>query len=124
MRQERVHTLRSEWGAVMLFVRLFVGDGVNEGRQLALAPGVIKLQTCVALCLFSLSISLFPPPCVASENVLIHQMFQCKLTQTGSLVPHHQRMKLRGPKGTLLNKSNTQNPARDAKKYVELNKVL
>jgi len=62
MRQERVHTLRSEWGAVMLFVRLFVGDGVNEGRQLALAPGVIKLQTCVALCLFSLSISLFPPP--------------------------------------------------------------
>lgn len=114
--------MRSEWAAVMLFVRLFVGDGVNEGRQLALAPGVIKLQTCVALCLFSLSISL--PPCAASENVLIHQMFQCKLTQTGSLVPHHQRMKLRGPKGTLLNKNTTLNPARDAKKYVELNKVL
>ncbi|KAL0183870.1 hypothetical protein M9458_019566, partial [Cirrhinus mrigala] len=56
------------------------------------------------------------------ENVLIHQMFQCKLTQTGSLVPHHQRMKLRGPKGTLLSKSTTLNPARDAKKYVELNK--
>lgn len=61
MRQERVHTLGFEWGAVMLFVRVFVGDGVNEGRQLALAPGVIKLRTCVALCLFSLSISLFPP---------------------------------------------------------------
>uniref|UniRef100_A0A8C1UXT3 Myosin XVI n=1 Tax=Cyprinus carpio TaxID=7962 RepID=A0A8C1UXT3_CYPCA len=59
-----------------------------------------------------------------SENVLIHQMFQCKLTQTGSLVPHHQRLKLHGPKGTLLNKSNTLNPARDAKKYVELNKLL
>uniref|UniRef100_A0A9J7XDI1 Myosin XVI n=1 Tax=Cyprinus carpio carpio TaxID=630221 RepID=A0A9J7XDI1_CYPCA len=59
-----------------------------------------------------------------SENVLIHQMFQCKLTQTGSLVPHHQRLKLRGPKGTLLNKSTTLNPARDAKKYVELNKLL
>uniref|UniRef100_A0A8C2JP93 Myosin XVI n=1 Tax=Cyprinus carpio TaxID=7962 RepID=A0A8C2JP93_CYPCA len=59
----------------------------------------------------------------SSENVLIHQMFQCKLTQTGSLVPHHQRLKLHGPKGTLLNKSNTLNSARDAKKYVELNKV-
>ncbi|XP_073768567.1 unconventional myosin-XVI isoform X10 [Danio rerio] len=59
-----------------------------------------------------------------SENVLIHQMFQCKLTQTGSLVPQHQRMKLRGPKGTLINKSTTLNPARDAKKYVELNKLL
>uniref|UniRef100_A0A8C2Q127 Myosin XVI n=1 Tax=Cyprinus carpio TaxID=7962 RepID=A0A8C2Q127_CYPCA len=59
-----------------------------------------------------------------SENVLIHQMFQCKLTQTGSLVPHHQRLKLHGPKGTLLNKSNTLNSARDAKKYVELNKLL
>uniref|UniRef100_A0A8C2J6C9 Myosin XVI n=1 Tax=Cyprinus carpio TaxID=7962 RepID=A0A8C2J6C9_CYPCA len=59
-----------------------------------------------------------------SENVLIHQMFQCKLTQTGSLVPHHQRLRLRGPKGTVLNKSTTLNPARDAKKYVELNKLL
>lgn len=48
-------------GAVMLFVRVSVGDGVNEGRQLALAPDVIKLRTCVALCLFSVSIFFLPP---------------------------------------------------------------
>ncbi|XP_051565407.1 unconventional myosin-XVI-like isoform X1 [Myxocyprinus asiaticus] len=60
----------------------------------------------------------------SSENVLIHQMFQCKLSQTGSLVPQHQRMRLRGPKGTMLNKSTTLTPARDAKKYVELNKQI
>uniref|UniRef100_A0A671SNI0 Unconventional myosin-XVI-like n=1 Tax=Sinocyclocheilus anshuiensis TaxID=1608454 RepID=A0A671SNI0_9TELE len=71
-----------------------------------------------------LFVRIFFPKTSSSENVLIHQMFQCKLTQTGSLVPHHQRLKLRGPKGTLLNKSTTLNPARDAKKYVELNKLL
>ncbi|XP_057192130.1 unconventional myosin-XVI isoform X1 [Triplophysa rosa] len=60
----------------------------------------------------------------SSESVLVHQMFQCKLTQTGSLVPQHQRLRLRGPKGTILNKSATLTPARDAKKYVELNKLL
>ncbi|XP_051567236.1 unconventional myosin-XVI-like [Myxocyprinus asiaticus] len=60
----------------------------------------------------------------SSENVLIHQMFQCKLTQTGSLVPQHQRLRLCGPKGTMLNKSTMLTPARDAKKYVELNKLL
>lgn len=66
---------------------------------------------------------LFLSPRAASENVLVHQMFQCKLTQTGSLVPQHQRLRIRGPKGTMLNKSATLTPARDAKKYVELNKV-
>lgn len=66
---------------------------------------------------------LFLSPRAASESVLVHQMFQCKLTQTGSLVPQHQRLRLRGPKGTMLNKSAMLTPARDAKKYVELNKV-
>uniref|UniRef100_A0A8B9GP55 Myosin XVI n=1 Tax=Astyanax mexicanus TaxID=7994 RepID=A0A8B9GP55_ASTMX len=62
---------------------------------------------------------------VTSENVLIHQMFQCKLTQTGSLVPPLQRLQQRGPKGALLlQRMSSPSPARDSKKYLELSKLL
>uniref|UniRef100_A0A8C7FKW4 Myosin XVI n=1 Tax=Oncorhynchus kisutch TaxID=8019 RepID=A0A8C7FKW4_ONCKI len=37
-----------------------------------------------------------------SESVLVQQLFQSKLTQTGSLVPGQARMALRGPKAALL----------------------
>lgn len=48
-----------------------------------------------------------PPPCAlylaASESVLLQQLFQAKLTQTGSLVQTAQgRAGLRGPKAALL----------------------
>ncbi|TRY88262.1 hypothetical protein DNTS_022641, partial [Danionella cerebrum] len=60
-----------------------------------------------------------------SENVLINQLFQSKLTQTGSLIPQLQRMKLFGTKGTLLKRSSAAlSPATDAKKHVELNKCV
>ena len=56
------------------------------------------------------TIIFFPPSlCVcalcpaASESVLLQQLFQSKLTQTGSLVPAAQgRAGLRGPKAALL----------------------
>ncbi|XP_072542195.1 unconventional myosin-XVI isoform X3 [Salminus brasiliensis] len=61
----------------------------------------------------------------SSENVLIHQMFQCKLTQTGSLVPPLQRLQQRGPKGALLlHRMSSPSPVRDTKKYLELSKLL
>ncbi|XP_053732780.1 unconventional myosin-XVI isoform X1 [Synchiropus splendidus] len=38
----------------------------------------------------------------SSENVLLQQLFQSKLTQTGSLVPAQAGVRLRGPKAALL----------------------
>ncbi|XP_028846697.1 unconventional myosin-XVI isoform X2 [Denticeps clupeoides] len=65
----------------------------------------------------------------SSENVLIRQLFQSKLTQTGSLMPpvHHQ-LKLDGAKASLhLQKgpSPSSSTARQGlKKYLELSKLL
>lgn len=51
----------------------------------------------------SLSLSVFVLCPAASESVLLQQLFQSKLTQTGSLVPAAQgRIGLRGPKAALL----------------------
>ncbi|XP_066542846.1 unconventional myosin-XVI isoform X1 [Hoplias malabaricus] len=61
----------------------------------------------------------------SSENVLIRQMFQYKLTQTGSLVPPLQQLQLRGPKSALLlHRMNSPSPSRDTWKYLELSKLL
>ncbi|XP_033867625.3 unconventional myosin-XVI-like isoform X1 [Acipenser ruthenus] len=60
-----------------------------------------------------------------SENVVIHQMFQSKLTQTGSLVPPYHRLKLRGPKAALLIQKMTSAAApKEPKKYLDLSKLL
>lgn len=60
----------------------------------------------------------------ASENVLVHQMFQCKLTQTGSLVPSNQSLHLRRSKGTLLlHMPSSASTRKDGQKYLELKKV-
>ncbi|XP_035266234.1 unconventional myosin-XVI isoform X2 [Anguilla anguilla] len=61
----------------------------------------------------------------SSENVVIHQVFQAKLTQTGSLVPPHHRLKLRGPKAALLlQKMTSPGPAREPKKHLDASKLL
>ncbi|XP_077583589.1 unconventional myosin-XVI isoform X1 [Stigmatopora nigra] len=59
----------------------------------------------------------------SSESVLLRQLFQAKLTQTGSLVPvAPSRMGLRGPKGALM--LNRMPPPQTHRGYHELNKVL
>ncbi|KAK3568352.1 hypothetical protein QTP86_004947 [Hemibagrus guttatus] len=61
----------------------------------------------------------------SSENVLVHQMFQCKLTQTGSLVPPNQRLQLRRSKGALLlHMPSSASTPKDAHKYLELKKLM
>ncbi|XP_066562262.1 unconventional myosin-XVI isoform X2 [Amia ocellicauda] len=61
----------------------------------------------------------------SSENVFIHQLFQSKLTQTGSLVPPYHRLKLRGPKSALLiQKMTSPSTAREPKKYLDLSKLM
>lgn len=63
---------------------------------------------------------LFP----ASENVVINQLFQSKLTQTGSLVPPYHSLKIKGSKAALLSKKTSVTCASgEAKKYIELSKV-
>ncbi|XP_078400963.1 unconventional myosin-XVI [Cetorhinus maximus] len=57
-----------------------------------------------------------------SENVVIHQFFQAKLTQTGSLIPLHHHLSLRGPKAVMLSQnicstSRTKGP----KKFLDIN---
>uniref|UniRef100_A0A8B9GMU0 Myosin XVI n=1 Tax=Astyanax mexicanus TaxID=7994 RepID=A0A8B9GMU0_ASTMX len=104
---------RFEWAAVLL------SECVYECIR----------SPCVYFLFFSLHPSLFSLSSLslraASENVLIHQMFQCKLTQTGSLVPPLQRLQQRGPKGALLlQRMSSPSPARDSKKYLELSKLL
>ncbi|XP_046701110.1 unconventional myosin-XVI isoform X2 [Silurus meridionalis] len=61
----------------------------------------------------------------SSENVLVHQMFQCKLTRTGSLVPPNQRLQLRRSKGALvLHMPSAASTPGDAQKYLELKKLM
>ncbi|CAM4400283.1 unnamed protein product [Caretta caretta] len=60
-----------------------------------------------------------------SENIVINQLFQSKLTQTGSLVPPYHSLKIRGSKAALLNKKTSVTYTRgEAKKYMELSKLL
>uniref|UniRef100_G1NPS6 Myosin XVI n=1 Tax=Meleagris gallopavo TaxID=9103 RepID=G1NPS6_MELGA len=60
-----------------------------------------------------------------SENVVINQLFQSKLTQTGSLVPPYHSLKFKGCKAALLNKKTSVACAGgETKKYVELSKLL
>ncbi|KAL4656976.1 unconventional myosin-XVI isoform X1 [Arapaima gigas] len=61
----------------------------------------------------------------SSENVVIRQVFQSKLTHTGSLVTAQQRLKVLGAKGTLvLQRLTSPSPMRDPKKHLEVSKVL
>uniref|UniRef100_A0A8B9GQR9 Myosin XVI n=1 Tax=Astyanax mexicanus TaxID=7994 RepID=A0A8B9GQR9_ASTMX len=110
------------------------GIAMETLRSPANQPAVLDFfyqirSPCVYFLFFSLHPSLFSLSSLslraASENVLIHQMFQCKLTQTGSLVPPLQRLQQRGPKGALLlQRMSSPSPARDSKKYLELSKLL
>ncbi|XP_416950.4 unconventional myosin-XVI isoform X1 [Gallus gallus] len=60
-----------------------------------------------------------------SENVVINQLFQSKLTQTGSLVPPYHSLKSKGCKAAMLNKKTSVACASgETKKYVELSKLL
>ncbi|KAG9492232.1 hypothetical protein GDO78_000641 [Eleutherodactylus coqui] len=59
-----------------------------------------------------------------SENVVINQMFQSKLTQTGSLVPPYPPFKLRGPKAALLFKKTTTASNGETKRILELSKLI
>uniref|UniRef100_A0A8C4WAC3 Myosin XVI n=1 Tax=Gopherus evgoodei TaxID=1825980 RepID=A0A8C4WAC3_9SAUR len=60
-----------------------------------------------------------------SENIVISQLFQSKLTQTGSLVPPYHSLQIRGSKAALLNKKASVAYTRgEAKKYMELSKLL
>ncbi|KYO41301.1 unconventional myosin-XVI isoform D [Alligator mississippiensis] len=60
-----------------------------------------------------------------SENVVINQLFQSKLTQTGSLVPPYHSLKIRGSKAALLSKKpSITYTSGEAKKYTELSKLL
>ncbi|XP_071197181.1 unconventional myosin-XVI-like isoform X2 [Salvelinus alpinus] len=65
----------------------------------------------------------------SSESVLVQQLFQSKLTQTGSLVPGQAKMALRGPKAALLlnrmSFPSTLTPAgREPRRYLDLTKLL
>ncbi|XP_053311241.1 unconventional myosin-XVI [Spea bombifrons] len=59
-----------------------------------------------------------------SENLVISQMFQSKLTQTGSLIPPYPPFRLRGPKAALLFKKTSSTPNGETKKILELSKLL
>ncbi|XP_040440450.1 unconventional myosin-XVI isoform X1 [Falco naumanni] len=60
-----------------------------------------------------------------SENVVVNQLFQSKLTQTGSLVPPYHSLKIKGCKASFLSKkSSVACASGEAKKCVELSKLL
>ncbi|XP_073412917.1 unconventional myosin-XVI isoform X1 [Dendrobates tinctorius] len=59
-----------------------------------------------------------------SENVVVNQMFQSKLTQTGSLVPPYPPLKLRGPKAALLLKKTSTTSNVETKRILELSKLI
>ncbi|XP_051782257.1 unconventional myosin-XVI isoform X2 [Erpetoichthys calabaricus] len=60
-----------------------------------------------------------------SENVIVHQLFQSKLTQTGSLIPPYNRLKLQGAKAALLvQRMTSASIAKEPKKYTDLTKLL
>ncbi|OCT92557.1 hypothetical protein XELAEV_18015613mg [Xenopus laevis] len=58
-----------------------------------------------------------------SENLVINQIFQSKLTQTGSLIPPYLPLKLRGPKAALLLTKNSTSSG-ETKKILELGKLI
>ncbi|XP_047457190.1 unconventional myosin-XVI isoform X2 [Mugil cephalus] len=68
----------------------------------------------------------------SSESVLLQQLFQSKLTQTGSLVPAaHGRIGLRGPKAALLlhrmppaSTANASSIPQQPRRYHDLTKIL
>ncbi|XP_032878103.1 unconventional myosin-XVI [Amblyraja radiata] len=58
----------------------------------------------------------------ASENVLIHQIFQRKRSQTASLIPSQDRMSFRGPKTVLLSQNVCfTSRTKGLKKFLEIN---
>ncbi|XP_030058339.1 unconventional myosin-XVI [Microcaecilia unicolor] len=60
-----------------------------------------------------------------SENVVINQLFQSKLTQTGSLVPPFPPYKLRGSRAALFfKKPSTASTKGETKKFLEISKLL
>ncbi|CAH2223525.1 unconventional myosin-XVI [Pelobates cultripes] len=59
-----------------------------------------------------------------SENLVVSQIFQSKLTQTGSLIPPYPPQGLRGPKTALLFKKTSSTSNDDTKKVLELSKLL
>ncbi|XP_043927282.1 unconventional myosin-XVI [Protopterus annectens] len=60
-----------------------------------------------------------------SENVVIRQLFQSKLTQTGSLVPQYHHITVRGPKASLLNQKMTNvTKSKENEKFLDVNKLL
>ncbi|KAL0963404.1 hypothetical protein UPYG_G00305910 [Umbra pygmaea] len=65
----------------------------------------------------------------SSESVLVQQLFQAKLTPTGSLVPSQSRLVLRGPKAALLlhrmsPPSNNSLSGHEPRGYLDLTKLL
>ncbi|XP_043547126.1 unconventional myosin-XVI [Chiloscyllium plagiosum] len=57
-----------------------------------------------------------------SENVVIHQFFQSKLTQTGSLIPLHHHLSLRGSKALMLSQNRcSTSRSKGPKKFLDLN---
>lgn len=78
------------------------------------------LLNCILFSCINFLFFFFP----ASENVVINQLFQSKLTQTGSLVPPYNSLKIKGCKAALLSKNTSVASASgEAKKYIELSKV-
>ncbi|XP_060087750.1 unconventional myosin-XVI isoform X2 [Heteronotia binoei] len=60
-----------------------------------------------------------------SENVVLHQLFQSKPTQTGSLVSPYHPFKMKGSKAALFNSKNSGAfTSREAKKCMEFSKLL
>ncbi|XP_074048123.1 unconventional myosin-XVI [Macrotis lagotis] len=60
-----------------------------------------------------------------SENIVINQLFQSKLSQTGSLISPYPSFKVRWSRSNMLNKKlPTASVTSETKKYLELSKLL